>query len=122
MFEIATRQVRWLSMENRLALNGIDGLYLDGQTLLAVQNGTSPERVVAFQLDPTFTKIISQTIIERSTKTLGDPTHGVVIGKDFYYIANSGWDTIDEHGNLNPQAQPSEALIMRVGLTLIGEK
>ena len=93
--EIATKQVRWLNMEGRFALNGIDGLYLEGQTLFAVQNGTSPERVVAFQLDPTFTKILSETIIERSTETLGDPTHGVIVGDIFYYLANSGWDTID---------------------------
>jgi hypothetical protein len=115
--DVATKQVRWLNMEGRFALNGIDGLYLEGQTLLAVQNGTSPERVVAFQLDPTFSKVVSETIIERSTETLGDPTHGVIIGNDFYYIANSGWDVIDDQGNPKPGTHPSEALIMRVPLS-----
>jgi hypothetical protein len=57
--------------------------------LIAVQNGTSPERVVAFAVDPSLTRIESETIIERSTGTLGDPTHGVIIDKDFYYIATS---------------------------------
>jgi hypothetical protein len=113
LLEIATKQVRWLNMEGRFALNGIDGLYLEGETLFAVQNGTSPERVVAFQLNPAFTKILSATIIERSTETLGDPTHGVIVGDNFYYLANSGWDTIDDRGNLNPGAHPSAALIMR---------
>ena len=117
LLELATKQVRWLSTEGRFALNGIDGLYLEGQTLLAVQNGTSPERVIAFRLDPTFTQIMSQTIIERSTETLGDPTHGVIIGNDFYYIANSGWDIIDDQGNQKAEAHPSEALIMRVPLS-----
>jgi sugar lactone lactonase YvrE len=117
MLDIAAKQVRWLNMEGRFALNGIDGLYLEGQTLLAVQNGTSPERVVAFQLDPTFSKVVSETIIERSTETLGDPTHGVIIGNDFYYIANSGWDVIDDQGNPKPGTHPSEALIMRVPLS-----
>jgi hypothetical protein len=32
--------------------------------------------------------------------TLGDPTHGVVVGSYFYFIADSGWDSLDEHGNL----------------------
>jgi hypothetical protein len=33
-----------------------------------------------------------------------------VVGKDFYYIANSGWDILDDHGNLKPeQNQPSRA-------------
>src|SRR5579863_1538437 len=113
VLDIATRQVRWLSMERRFALNGIDGLYFAHGRLIAVQNGTSPERVVVFTLDKTLVRIESQMIIERSTATLGDPTHGVVIGDDFYYIANSGWDSIDDHGNMKPGAKPSVPRIMR---------
>jgi hypothetical protein len=113
VLEISTKQVRWLSMGEGFALNGIDGLYFDHGTLIAVQNGTSPERVVAFDLDPYLTRITSETIIERSTNTLGDPTHGVIIDDDFYYIANSGWDVIDDHGNMRPGAKPSEPRVMR---------
>lgn len=113
VLEISTKQVRWLSMGEGFALNGIDGLYFDHGTLIAVQNGTSPERVVAFDLDPSLTRITSETIIERSTNTLGDPTHGVIIDDDFYYIANSGWDVIDDHGNMRPGAKPSEPRVMR---------
>ena len=120
VFVLGTKEVRWLSMEDQFALNGIDGLYLQDQTLLGVQNGTSPERVVAFALDAGRTRIISQTLIERSTKTLGDPTHGVVVGNDFYYIANSGWDIIDEHGNLKPGQHLSQAFIMRLPLSALG--
>lgn len=116
VLEIATKQVRWLSMEGRFALNGIDGLYWDRGRLIAVQNGTSPERVAAFTLDPSFTRIMSDTIIERSTPTLGDPTHGVVIDDNFYYIANAGWDAVDDRGNMKPGAQPSVPRIMRAQL------
>ena len=42
--------------------------------------------------------MLSESIIERATPTLGDPTHGVIVGNYFYYIANSGWDSLDEHG------------------------
>jgi sugar lactone lactonase YvrE len=113
VLEIATKQVRWLSMQGRFALNGIDGLYFDRGRLIAVQNGTSPKRVAVFTLDATLTRIESETIIERSTGTLGDPTHGVVIDNKFYYIANSGWDSIDDHGNMKPGAKPSGPRIMR---------
>ena len=113
VLEISTKQVRWLSMQQRFALNGIDGLYFDHGRLIAVQNGTSPERVVVFMLDTTLTRIESEMIVERSTGTLGVPTHGVVIDNEFYYIANSGWDSIDDHGNMKPGAKPSAACIMR---------
>jgi hypothetical protein len=116
VLEIATKQVRWLAMGGRFALNGIDGLYFDRGRLIAVQNGTSPERVVAFTLDATLTRIESETIIERSTGTLGDPTHGVVVDTDFYYIANSGWDAIDDRGNMKPGAKATAPRMMRAGL------
>lgn len=115
VLELATKQVKWLSMEGRFALNGIDGLYFNRGRLIAVQNGTSPERVVAFTLNATLTRIESEIIIERSTPTLGDPTHGVIVGDDFYYIANSGWDSVDEHGNVKPGAELSVPQVMRVG-------
>ena len=113
ILDLSTRQVRWLSTRGRFALDGIDGLYFDRGTLIAVQNGASPERVVTFTLDPTLSEVTAETILERSTKTLGDPTHGVVVGKDFYYLANSGWDVIDDHGNLKPGARPTQPRIMR---------
>jgi hypothetical protein len=116
LLEISSKRVQWLSMNGTFALNGIDGLYFDHGKLIAVQNGTSPERVIVFTLDATLTKIRSEKIIERSTETLGDPTHGVIVDRDFYYIANSGWDAIDDHGNLKPGAKLSTPRIMRFQL------
>jgi sugar lactone lactonase YvrE len=117
VLEVATKRVRWLSGNGKYALNGIDGMYYDRRRLIAVQNGTSPERVVAFTIDSGRTGIVSETIIEQGTDTIGDPTHGVVIGQDFYYIANSGWDAIDEHGNAKPDIKPSAPRVMRVRLS-----
>jgi sugar lactone lactonase YvrE len=113
LLDIASKQVRWLSTQGRFAMDGIDGLYFDHGKLIAVQNGSSPERVVMFTLDDTLSRITGETIIEKATDTLGDPTHGVVVGNDFYYIANSGWDVIDEHGSLKSGAKQSEARIMK---------
>jgi sugar lactone lactonase YvrE len=119
VLDVASKQVSWLATQGRFALNGIDGLYFDHGRLLAVQNGTSPERVMAFTLDPTLTRVLSATVIERATHSLGDPTHGVVIGGQFYYIANSGWDVLDEHGALKAGAVASAARIMRVKLAAL---
>lgn len=119
VLDVVTGQVSWLAMQGRFALNGIDGLYFDHGRLLAVQNGTAPERVMAFTLDPTLTRVLSATVIERATQSLGDPTHGVVSGGQFYYIANSGWDVIDEHGALKAGATASAARIMRVRIAAL---
>lgn len=113
---LSTRQVLWLSMDNKFILNGIDGLYLHGDSVLAVQNGSSPERVISFRLDPSHGKVISQDVIESATSTIGDPTHGVIVGSDFYYIANSGWDTLDDNGERKATAKVTTARIMRAAL------
>jgi hypothetical protein len=116
VIDLATRQVRWLAMNNKFAFNGIDGLYLHHDTLLAVQNGSSPERVVAFALDPAHEKVISQNVIESSTPALGDPTHGVIVGSGFYYITNSGWDSLDDHGVRTPGAKVTPPRVMHIEL------
>jgi len=121
ILNIETHRVTWIPMNgahalNGHALNGIDGLYLDGHTLIATQNGTSPERVIRFQLDPALAAVTSEDLIERSTPTLGDPTHGVIVDGWFYYIANSGWDTLDDHGHRTAGSTPTAPLIMKTPL------
>ncbi len=116
LLDLNSKQVVWIPMDGKYALNGIDGLYAIGSRLIATQNGTSPERVVQFTLDGSRQAIIAEKIIERATMTLGDPTHGVVVGNYFYYIANSGWDALDEHGTVLAGKSLPAPLIMRADL------
>jgi hypothetical protein len=116
MLDLLTKHVDWIPMAGKHALSGIDGLYAAGDTLIATQNGADPERVVRFLLNPSMTQVLSESIIERATETLGDPTHGVVVGGYFYYIANSGWNNLDDHGVLKKGRTLSAPLIMRVKL------
>jgi hypothetical protein len=115
LLDLNTKQVEWIPMEGKHALSGIDGLYALGNTLIATQNGTSPERVVQFTLTAPKT-VLSESVIERATPTLGDPTHGVVVGDYFYYIANSGWDSLDEHGVVKEGTTITAPRIMRAKL------
>lgn len=92
--------VTWLPHPAELALFGIDGLYLEGRTLVAIQNGTRPERIVVMTLDPTCTRIADWRVAVARPAALGDPTHGVIVAKDFYFLANSGWDRIADDGQL----------------------
>ena len=63
-------------------------------------------------VDPSHGKVISQDVIESATSTIGDPTHGVIVGSDFYYIANSGWDTLDDNGERKATAKVTPARIV----------
>jgi hypothetical protein len=68
------------------------------------------------KLDQSQMKVVSEDVIERGTATLGDPTHGVVVGDWFYYIANSGWDALDERGDVKAGEKLSPGLVMRFRL------
>jgi hypothetical protein len=116
VLDLHTKNVAWIPMEGKHALSGIDGLYVFANTLIVTQNGASPERVVQFTLNATNTQVLSEFIIERATPTLGDPTHGVVVGQYFYYIANSGWDSLDDHGVLKDGKTLSSPRVMRAKL------
>jgi sugar lactone lactonase YvrE len=118
LLDLNNRHVTWVNRgeSKKIALNGVDGLYYDRGTLILTQNGTSPERVILVQVDKTFAHTMSEQIIERATPNLGDPTHGVVVGDSFYYIANSGWNQLDPHGDVLAGAKLTPARIMRFRL------
>jgi hypothetical protein len=115
--DLSTRHVTWLGHRRDVALTGIDGLYVSGHALIAVQNGTQPERVIRAELDDGMTRVETSQVLQQNTPGLGDPTHGVVVGRDFQFIANSGWDRVDDSnpaGRLLPGASPR---IMRIHLS-----
>lgn|SRR5581483_10902510 len=95
--DLSTRSIRWL--DTSVALDGTDGLYLKDGWLIAVQNGVEPERVARFRLHGEG-KVDRGEVLESNTPGLGDPTHGVIVGNDFYFIANSGWDRVEEDGTI----------------------
>jgi len=106
-------QLYYLSHHERIAVTGIDGLCLLGDSLVAIQNGTDPERIVRFQLNPAQTEITSAEVIEQSTERLGDPTHVVALNGWFYVSANVGWNKVDDHGQLKKDEHFTAPVLLR---------
>ena len=112
--DLASRRVTWLPQPPDIATNGVDGLYVTGRSLIGVQNGTAPERIVRFPVDEGFTRILGWEVLEQNPQ-LDEPTHGVVVGDWFYFIANSGDDrargaTVRD----DPAARPPAVLRVRL--------
>lgn len=104
IIDLATRQVKLIPHPRDLSLAGIDGLYLVGRAMLAVQNGTSPPRLIRLLLNSSLTAIESFEVLEANWPGLGAQTHGVLVSDRFYFIANSGWDRLADDGQLKPGA------------------
>ncbi|MEX2043750.1 MAG: hypothetical protein WD941_00255 [Opitutus sp.] len=91
--DIGSGAVRRLEEPADTTLVGIDGLVTaaDG-TILAIQNGTNPNRILRLQLDLGTFRISGVTILEAGHFTMAAPSLGCIgPGGDFYFVGNSGW-------------------------------
>lgn len=109
----APGQLTYLPHPESIAVTGLDGMYLSGDSLAGIQNGTEPERIMLYHLNPAQTAITSAEVIEQSTDRLGDPTHVVQLNGWFYATANVGWNKIDDHGELKPGERFTAPLLLR---------
>jgi len=102
---------RWPANGAGVFSAGIDGLVRDGATLVAVQNGTSPPRVIRLSDD-----LQRQQVLESGTPGLGEPTHGIVVDGALWFIADVGWDRLEASGQRKPDAAPSHAELRAIPL------
>ncbi len=71
---------------------GTDGIYLIDERLFLIQNGTSPIRVSYLNLNNDGSATNKEVhIVDQNVNEMTDPTLGVVIESEFYFIGNSPW-------------------------------
>jgi sugar lactone lactonase YvrE len=111
----ASGKIDWVRHSPTIATNGVDGLTMaDSHTLIAVQNGTNPNRVVRFTLDSTGLTIIRAEVIAQDSSTITEPTHGVFVGGDYYFIANGGFDSYGDDGKLREGERAVAPRVLKV--------
>jgi sugar lactone lactonase YvrE len=113
---LANGQVERLQSADSISTYGIDGLYRHGNELVAIQNGIRPHRVVTFGLSDNGLSITGSRTLARNLPEFDEPTLGTIVGDDFYFIANSHWNSFDRNNNL-PDGL-SNPLILKVPLQL----
>jgi sugar lactone lactonase YvrE len=106
-------QLEYLKTPDTIAAVGLDGLCLAGDSLIGVQNGTDPNRIIRFRLNQAQTAITSAEVIEQSNERIGAPTHAVQANGWFYAIANVGWDKVDDSGHLKAGAKFTAPVLLR---------
>ena len=91
----ATGGAKLLETPNDLVTFGIDGLeYRDG-SLVAVQNGVEPNRVVRLWLDAAGRRVTRWKVIEANHPLMDEPTIGTFVGSDFWLVAASQGNKFD---------------------------
>jgi hypothetical protein len=97
-------------------LGGIDGLYLYKGDLIGVQNGTTPQRIVRIDLDRNGTTVRSLAVLQQALPEWNEPTHGIIIGDRFIYIATSNWPAYGDDGAVRDGAILQPLRLMSVDL------
>ncbi len=95
---LATGAVVRLESDANTMLDGIDGLYPWRGGLIAIQNGTSPRRILWLTLSPDGGRIAGVRVLESNHPDWGEPTLGVVRRNDFLYVADAQWERYGEGG------------------------
>jgi len=80
----------------RRTLAGFDGMYWYKEGLVGVQNGIGSPRVAAFRLAADGLSVKQSAILEYRSQQTVLPTTGAIHGNDFYFIANSQIDNLND--------------------------
>jgi hypothetical protein len=105
-------KVNYLPHPDNVAVVGLDGLYRNGDSLIGIQNGTQPERIVRFVMNPAETEITGSQVIHQIAQL--DPTHAVEVDGWFYATSNVGWSKVDDNtGQLKPGEKFTPPVLLR---------
>jgi hypothetical protein len=110
--DVATKNLRLLAAPARSTLVGLDDLQLAGHTLIAVQNGTSPQRVVRIALDDRGELKHVETLAA-ALSTMTDSATGCVRDGRYYFVGNSGWSLFEK-----PDAAPAPREVHLLSVSL----
>jgi hypothetical protein len=95
--ELATGKPFEVKVGPTTSLFGIESLYWHDNSLIAVQNGTRPMRIVRLMLTPDGSGVNNAVPIDVAQPEFGQLTRGALAGNRVYVIANSqkgGYDSL----------------------------
>jgi hypothetical protein len=109
------KSIRQLTNTPGAAVLGVDGIYFYHGSIIGVQNGVTPQRLVRFALNSDLTGITDSKVIAANHPDLEEPTLGVINGAELYFIANSQWGSIDDKGEFD-KTKLRDAVVLKLKL------
>lgn len=94
--EISTLQLTKLLNPINQSLKGVDGLLYYRNSLIAIQNGIYPQRVMRYYLNEDKSKIVRSEVIDLAHPAFNEPTIACIVDSILYYVANSQWSGYDD--------------------------
>lgn len=106
---------QWLEPVVPQMLEGVDGLIKPPGTgaLIAIQNGTRPRRIVRLGVEK-HKRIAALEPLHVVPATAGEPTLGVLVGDDLWFVADSQWERYGAGGKLTDGQPPRPTTIRKL--------
>ncbi len=105
-------KLKYLPHPENVAVVGLDGLYPTDDSLIGIQNGTQPERILRFVMNTEQTEIKGAQVIHQIAQL--DPTHAVEVDGWFYAVTHVGWSKVDDNtGQLKPGEKFTPPVLLR---------
>ncbi len=117
LFDLAHNNHKRFTTLDDATLYGIDGLYRHGDSLIAIQNGIKPHRVVQIPLNEQGVPISPVNILAMNLDGMDEPTLGSLSGNRFYFVANSQWYRFADPNNPPKAEDLTGPRIMSVALS-----
>ena len=112
--DVETGDVVPLGLPDDFQSMGIDGLTRYGNSLIAVQNGIIPNRVVRLDLAAGGLAVNRTRILEMNHPLMDEPTIGKIVGSDYYFVGASQGNKFDR-GTPDPK-DLEPGIIFRISL------
>jgi hypothetical protein len=87
-------------------LDGIDGLWRRGKSLVGVQNGTSPMRIVRIDMSNDWLTVRKLTVLEQANPAWTEPVGGAISDDELVYVATGQWGTFGPGGAVREGKTP----------------
>jgi hypothetical protein len=104
-----------LKQPDEISSGGCDGIYFYNNSIVAVQNDFTPQRVARFYLNRELDKIEKIKILCQDNPLVFIPTTGVIVGNGFYIIGNSQLNLLKE-GKITDCRKLEETRIIKIKL------
>lgn len=117
VIDLRTKARAALAHPANVAVTGADGLYLYRDGLVAVQNANpAPDRVIRLSLSADGRRVEAARVVESNHPQYALPTTGVIVGDEFFYVANTQIDSLGAGGQISPEAKLRDLILLRVRL------
>jgi hypothetical protein len=111
--DTATKKVEPVGAAPEVTLIGIDGLLFRRGSVIAVQNGIAPQRLVRFGWDAKARRVTSWEALEANRPEFEELTLAADGGDAIWFVATSQWEAFGEDGTLKEGATPREIVVMK---------